>query len=93
MARPLDETLELIRAYTPLAMGFDLEDVGALAHELEMQHAIMPIKDPTYYRDNMKNLQDNQRIVAAFYKFRRTLEELKEEMLARPQPPPEGWWG
>lgn len=66
----VEETLIKIRTYCGLAMEIPKQDVSTVLCEISRTHALMPIIDPTAYKQISANAEDNENLVNAFFKFR-----------------------
>lgn len=83
MSGPIDgdsaaETMHQIYAYAGLARLITVEDVRNVEAGLSRYDTVMPILDPTSYRDTITgpNSDANREIVGAFATFRRELERI-----------------
>ena len=60
-----------------------IEACNELESVISQYEALMPMIDPTGYRSTMKHSEDNYKAIGAFIRFRRDLEKLREELLAK----------
>lgn len=67
------------------AMTVPIADIQDVLQDIDAQHTVMPILDPTKYRAVATDLSDNQELIQAFYNFRRELEKLKIRAQERKQ--------
>jgi hypothetical protein len=72
-------TKDHIDTFARMALMIPLADVEAVAREIELTHTIMPLTDPTAYRDLLRTLPGHTALVRAFLRFRRDLEQLVNE--------------
>lgn len=70
-------------------MAVSLDDAYKALSELGEMHTVLPITDPTKYRQVVKDLSDNETLVGLFCRFRKELEKLVDDARAR-QPGYEG---
>ncbi len=66
--------LSLARTAQPIPV----DQVQLLIETANRADAIMPILDPTAYRDGMDNLEDQRILANGFLAFRRAVEEVRE---------------
>jgi hypothetical protein len=72
-------TKDQIDTFARMALLIPLADVEAVAEEIELTHTILPLTDPTAYRDLLRTLPGHTALVRAFLRFRRDLEHLVNE--------------
>lgn len=70
------ETMKQIELYAGLANLIPLADAQAVLDEIGRTETLMPILDPTAYRNIMGNIPGHARLVRAFVTFRSALEEI-----------------
>lgn len=72
-------TLQQICLFANVAMTISREDVDNVLSELNRYDVVMPILDPTAYRDNMGNATEKGKLAAAFSTFHEAVSELVVE--------------
>lgn len=79
------DTAMLIHAYAGVAGQIPLGDAEALVTGVDHMDAVLPIIDPTAYRDLLINRDSplNRRLYRAFLAFRREVEAIRGEIAAR----------
>ncbi len=79
MSRDPRDFVEALGAISRLASLIPTEHVEAFLAETERMHAVMPILDPTAYRDIIHNPDSERwvRLVRAFLTFRREIDAIK----------------
>jgi len=70
------ETLIHIQTFARLIRNISIEDVQALATEIDLIEATLPMLDPTAWMRIANTEGGHKELVQAFLKFRRTVEEL-----------------
>ncbi len=68
----------LIMSLAVSAQVIPVEKVQALIETAHRADTIMPILDPTAYRDGAHNLDDQVAIAEGFLAFRRAIDQVKE---------------
>lgn len=75
----LELTMESIQGLARMCMAISAEDIQAVLDEISRTESIMPLLDPTGYRDIQSNIPGHKRIVSAFLTFRKELESVLME--------------
>lgn len=57
---------------------FSIEDCDQLIERLGVEDALMPIVDPTRWRNERKTLEAGDQMLRAFVTFRKALEKIRE---------------
>lgn len=65
-----------VRVHAELALMVPIDEIEAMQHALSRQEAIMPIIDPTRYRDTMGEIEHGRRLLGIFLRYRKELDEL-----------------
>ena len=73
------ETLATIQMIARLTLAVSPADLGAVESELSHIHAVMPILDPTRYRDIMPTMGGHEDLVRAFARFHAAVWHIVEE--------------
>lgn len=73
------ETWQVILNICRTAQLVEVEDVQKLLETVDRAESIMPILDPTAYRDGAKNLDEQAVIARAFLAFRKVIETAKDK--------------
>ena len=74
----LTDTKSQMELIGKLALLMPLADVRAVADGIERVDTILPIADPTAYRDLLGTLAGHRDFVCAFLDFRKALERIVE---------------
>jgi hypothetical protein len=72
------QTKQQIEMIAMLARNISITDLDALIDQLRRAEALGPIFNPTEWMRVMDSAEDHYKLVNAFAKFRRTIEEIAE---------------
>lgn len=67
--------MQILTLIVPLAHTISVEQCEQALERIDRYDAVMPIIDPTAYRDSMRQAERNTEIVQAFTRFRRVIEQ------------------
>ena len=71
----LQSTKHLVDTCARLALAVSVDEARRLVREFDHMDGLMPILDPTGYRQVMRNLPGHRRVAEAFLAFRQVLQE------------------
>ena len=78
--KPFDEA-ELLETSTRIGLivqlvrGVSVAEAQALVNSIDMQETMLPLLDPTAYRENADGLKASLRVTREFLRFRQVIEE------------------
>jgi hypothetical protein len=75
--------VNLMKCCAQTAMAVPMANANAILRQQGWEETVMPMLDPTQFRNHMGDIEKNRRFVEAFVRFRADLESLKEDAGAR----------
>lgn len=78
-----EDAVAFIQNTARMAMLIRVEDVQAVLTEINRTNTLMPLLDPTGYREIVDNIPRHTQIVRAFLDFRKKLDEVLQADLKR----------